>query len=80
VCELKVPEIRVGGRDGRFGVLRGAVEFNIGDGEIVSDVIPDGGRVAEVDAFLKSIESFWLLTAIEQGAAEADLQFGAFGR
>ena len=52
--ELDVAEIRVGRRDGGFGVLRGAIEFDIRVREIVSDVVPDdGGGMGEVDAFLK---------------------------
>ncbi len=59
----------------------GAIEFDIRAGQVVGNVVPDDGRrVAQIDAFLKRFERSFFLAVVQQRAAEADLEFGAFGR
>ncbi len=64
--KLDVAEIRGGGGDGGFGVLRGFIEFEIVLGESVGDVVPDDGRLREFHAFFECFQRFIFFAGVEE--------------
>ena len=76
--ERNVAQGRSRGRDGGLGVLLGAIEMRIFQRELVSDVVPNQWRGGEFDGVIESGESFVVLTKIQVGIAETDLQFARY--
>src|SRR5207253_8106409 len=65
--------------NGGLGVLLGAVEMRSLERELVGDVVPDQRSGVKLDGVIEGGQRLIVLSQVQVGVAQADLQFGAVG-